>query len=77
MAPIMMEVIEWFDQSGTGIVHRYPEEGSGDIKMGAQLIVRENQAALFVNEGKAADLFTSIRINGDMKKAATIIYAVG
>ncbi len=26
---------------------------------------------------KAADLFTSIRINGDMKKAATIMYAVG
>ena len=26
---------------------------------------------------KAADLFTSIRINGDMKKAATVIYAVG
>src|SRR6185503_16370481 len=26
---------------------------------------------------KAADLFTSVRINGDMKKAATIIYAVG
>ena len=26
---------------------------------------------------KAADLFTSVRVNGDMKKAATIIYAVG
>jgi formate dehydrogenase major subunit len=26
---------------------------------------------------KAADLFTSVRINGDMTKAATIIYAVG
>jgi formate dehydrogenase major subunit len=26
---------------------------------------------------KAADLFTSIRINGDMKKVATIMYAVG
>jgi formate dehydrogenase major subunit len=26
---------------------------------------------------KAADTFTSVRINGDMKKAATIIYAVG
>ena len=25
MAPIMMEVIEWFDQTGTGIVHRYPD----------------------------------------------------
>jgi anaerobic selenocysteine-containing dehydrogenase len=26
---------------------------------------------------KAADLFTSVRINGDVRKAATIIYAVG
>src|SRR6185437_12006116 len=26
---------------------------------------------------KAADMFTSVRIDGDMKKAATIIYAVG
>ena len=26
---------------------------------------------------KAADLFTSIRKDGDMKKAGTIIYAVG
>jgi len=26
---------------------------------------------------KAAELFTSVRKNGDMKKAATIIYAVG
>src|SRR5580765_5692455 len=26
---------------------------------------------------KAADLFTSVRKDGDMKKAATIIYAVG
>ncbi len=31
-------------------------------------------AARFVN---AADLFTSVRTNGDMKKASTIIYAVG
>jgi len=56
MSPIMMEVIEWFDQTGTGIVHRYPEEGSGDIKMGAQLIVRENQAAVFFRDGQGLDV---------------------
>jgi membrane protease subunit (stomatin/prohibitin family) len=57
MSPIMMEVIEWFDQTGTGIVQRYPEDGSGDIKMGAQLIVRENQAAVFFRDGQALDAF--------------------
>ncbi|HYB71475.1 MAG TPA: SPFH domain-containing protein, partial [Candidatus Bathyarchaeia archaeon] len=54
---IMLEVIEWFDQTGTGIVHRYPEAGSGDIKMGAQLVVRENQAAVFFRDGQGLDVF--------------------
>jgi membrane protease subunit (stomatin/prohibitin family) len=57
MAPIMMEVIEWFDESGTELAHRYPERGSGDIKMGAQLVVRENQAAVFFRDGQALDVF--------------------
>ena len=57
MSPTMMEVIEWFDQTGTAIVQRYPEDGSGDIKMGAQLIVRENQAAVFFRDGQALDAF--------------------
>ncbi len=51
-----MEVIEWFDESGEEMAHRYPEKGSGEIKMGAQLVVRENQAAIFFRDGKGLDV---------------------
>ena len=51
-----IEIIEWLDQTDDTMVWRFPVYNQ-EIKMGAQLIVRENQAALFVNEGKAADLF--------------------
>ncbi len=51
-----LEVIEWFDQSGTTIVHRYPPEGSAEIKFGAQLVVRESQAAIFFRDGKGLDV---------------------
>jgi hypothetical protein len=42
---MFLEVIEWFDEPGKELVHRIPESGSGEIKWGAQLIVRESQAA--------------------------------
>ena len=54
---IFLEVLEWFDKTGQEIVHRIPEDGSGEIKYGAQLIVRENQAAVFFCHGKAYDAF--------------------
>lgn len=51
-----MEVIEWFDQTGKEIVHKFPDEGSADIKFGAQLVVRESQAAIFFRDGKGLDI---------------------
>ncbi len=54
---VFLEIIEWFDESGAEIVHRIPEQGSGDIKYGAQLIVRESQSAVFFYGGKAHDVF--------------------
>ncbi|MBN2373555.1 SPFH domain-containing protein [bacterium] len=54
---IMMEVIEWPDPSPTDMIHRFPETGSADIKLGAQLVVRETQSAVFYRDGKACDSF--------------------
>ena len=52
---VFLEVIEWFDESGKELVHRIPEKGSGEIKFGAQLTVRESQAAVFFYNGRAYD----------------------
>src|SRR5579872_3058812 len=52
-----LSVIEFFDNTGQQIVHRWPEAGSTDIKWGSQLIVEESQAAVFFRDGKALDTF--------------------
>ena len=58
---IFLEVIEWFDETGKELVHRIPENGSGEIKYGAQLTVRESQAAVFFYQGKAVEAFAQGR----------------
>ncbi|PLT43622.1 putative virion core protein (lumpy skin disease virus) [Paenibacillus pasadenensis] len=50
-----IEVIEWLDGTGD-MVYRFPVYDNA-IKMGAKLVVRESQAAIFVNEGQIADVF--------------------
>ena len=52
-----LELIEWFDDSGQEFARRFPQEGSGEIKFGAQLVVRESQAGIFFYNGKAVHVF--------------------
>ncbi len=52
----LIDVIEWTDSSSNTMVYRYESQGL-EIMMGAQLTVRESQVAVFVNEGKIADVF--------------------
>ena len=54
---VLLEALEWFDETGRELLHRLPEEGSGEIKYGAQLTVRESQAAVLFYKGKAGDAF--------------------
>ncbi|HKK91414.1 MAG TPA: SPFH domain-containing protein [Desulfobacteraceae bacterium] len=54
---VFLEQLEWFDETGHSFVYRLPEKGSGDIKWGAQLTVRESQAAVFFYKGKAVGAF--------------------
>jgi len=51
-----IDIIEWTDDSRDTIVWRFPRF-QNEIKMGAKLVVRESQAAVFVNEGQVADVF--------------------
>ncbi|HYO79477.1 MAG TPA: SPFH domain-containing protein [Thermoanaerobaculia bacterium] len=51
-----IQIIEWLDDSNNTLVYRFAVHDQ-EIKMGAQLTVRENQVAIFVNEGEVADVF--------------------
>jgi membrane protease subunit (stomatin/prohibitin family) len=52
----LIDIIEWLDSSRDTIVWRFPRY-ENEIKMGAKLIVRESQTAVFVNEGTIADVY--------------------
>ncbi len=51
-----IDIVEWLDNTNDTIVHRF-ERYQNEIKNGAQLVVREGQMAVFINEGQLADVF--------------------
>ncbi len=51
-----IDIIDWTDSSNDTIIYKFPRF-QNEIKRGAQLTVRESQVAVFMNEGKIADVF--------------------
>lgn len=51
-----IDVIEWTEETDGVLAWRYPFQDR-EIQNGARLVVRETQKALFVDQGKVADLF--------------------
>lgn len=51
-----IDIIEWTDNTQDTLVWKFPRF-QNEIKNGAQLTVRESQAAIFLDEGKLADVF--------------------
>jgi excisionase family DNA binding protein len=53
----IFDVIEYPNEMRDEIVHRFPEVGAGDFRIGSQVIVREAQTAVFFRDGNALDVF--------------------
>jgi excisionase family DNA binding protein len=52
----IFDVVEYPSEMLDEIVHRFPETGVADLRMGSQVIVRESQRAVFLRDGRALDV---------------------
>jgi excisionase family DNA binding protein len=55
--PRIIDVVEAPNQGPNELVARVPQVGSGDFRLGSQVIVRESQVAVFYRDGKSLDSF--------------------
>jgi excisionase family DNA binding protein len=53
----IFDVIEYPSEMLDELVHRFPETGVADLRIGSQVIVRESQRAVFFRDGNALDSF--------------------
>lgn len=53
----IFDVVEYPSEMADEIVHRFPEQGIADLRIGSQVIVRESQKVIFFRDGKALDTF--------------------
>jgi membrane protease subunit (stomatin/prohibitin family) len=52
----LVDIVEWVDDSRNTVVWRFPRFHN-QIKNGARLVVRPGQSAVFVEQGRVADVF--------------------
>ncbi len=52
----LVDIIQFLDDTNNTLVYRF-ERFNNEIKYGAKLVVREGQSAVFINEGKLADVY--------------------
>lgn len=53
----IFDVVEYPSEMADELVHRFPEQGIADLRLGSQVIVRESQRAVFFRDGRALDSF--------------------
>lgn len=72
----LVDIIEWAEDSPDSLVWKFPRYNN-EIKYGAQLIVRPAQSAVFVDQGKIADVFRDGRYELDTKNLPLLSTILG
>ena len=52
----LLDIVEYLDPTGNVLAARVPPDGSGELRLGSQCIVRESQLAFFNRDGRFLDM---------------------
>src|SRR5919201_269645 len=52
----LLDLVEYLDSTGNVLAARVPPDGSGELRLGSQCIVREGQLAFFARDGRFLDM---------------------
>lgn len=52
----LLDLVEYLDPTGAVLAARVPPDGSGELRLGSQCIVREGQLAFFSRDGRFLDM---------------------
>jgi excisionase family DNA binding protein len=73
----IFDVVEYENEMQDELVHRFPEQGIADLRLGSQVIVRESQRAVFFRDGKALDVFDAGRHTITTANIPLIVNVIG